>query len=799
MKALLSLCFFLSGFSSLVLETVWSKQLSYLLGVDLFGAATAVVAYMLGLGLGAFVAARPAMLRWRDPLELYAGLQLTIGVLGLISIPTLRGTEPLFSWVYQLNNHPVLFVGVRFVVTLAILLPATTLMGMTLPVVVASLNKATSSAHRLTGTLYGINTVGAVVGTLTAGFYLIPRAGLLRTSITAGALDVLLAMVVLGYCRLRAKAQPVAIEGDQGALAPRALRLDPAICVAVCLSGVCALGLELSWFRLVVQVMGPSVNAFSITLAVFLMGIGLGSALLALLPSRRISGRHALVAALIWAVIGATIPAYFINEIPTAYLRLWGRWGAVGRDWDLIRTQAAIAALIILPATLGLGAAFPAGIWALERPQGDSMPGQTSSAARATGLLYFCNTLGSVVGTALWAFWFLPHLGARGGILMAAGAGILAIAVLLLPHLRVHRRSTWWPLLAVPLLIVLVLRVPAVDTRMQNAGFFNAVRAQRAKGKVDTKPLRKEASVLFSKEGYGASVAVIKNRYGRDSIDIAYSGKWEASTHPGSIKHLVLLGQLPMFAVPKPPRRAVVIGLGAGITTGHVLSHSSLERVDIVEIEPAVVEASRFFDSYSGRPLDDPRHRIIVQDGRTHVVFSRETYEVITSDPIHPWVKGASNLYTYEYYKSALSRLAPGGVYCQWIPSSMSRASFVSILKTMRAAFFDVKLLFSGGEAIALGAATPVTFSTERLTQALADPSVRASLGRYRLGSVKELELFLSRNLRAVPPPPKLHGKLNTDDNVWLEYALPWDMFHGDRAYARDFPLAAPSPRPPQR
>jgi len=793
LRGLLFCVFFLSGFSSLVLETAWSKQLSYLLGVDLFGAASAVVAYMSGLGLGAFLAAKYAARTFARPLRSYALLQALIGVAGVVSIPVLLSTTPLFSVVYQLNHNQVLFFGLRFAVTLALLLPVTTLMGMTLPVVISAHGGA---GARTAGLLYGLNTLGAVAGALCAGFSFIPAWGLFRTCVFAGGVDLLLAFVVwitLVRVETRRTATPQLDEPLPDSAWPRGAR---PVVLTVALSGVCALGLELAWFRLLVQVVGPSVNAFSITLAVFLAGIGLGSALLSASMRYLPSGRAALVVSLVWTAVGASVPAYFLNEIPGWYLELWNEWGAQGRAIDLMRSQATIAALIILPATLGLGAAFPAALWACEEATGATVDGLKS--AVLAGRLYFANTVGAVLGTLVWAFLVLPRLGAGGGIKMAAACAILAIAVVLTTADGSTRRFLPWAYALIVGLGAMLWLVPPVDPLIQNSGLFSAVRGPRAKGKVDVKPLRKEASLLFAKEGYNATVAVIKNRYGRNSIDIAYSGKWVASTHPSSIKHLILLGQLPMLLAKPAPEQVLVIGLGSGITSGSVLRHSSVKRVDIVEIEPAVLEGAAFFNAFSHDPVHDRRSRLILQDGRTHVLFGRESYDVITSDPIHPWVKGASNLYTREFYRGVRARLNQGGAYCQWIPSSMSPASFAVVVKTMRAVFSDVKLLFSGGEAIALASDVPVEFDKARLAEALSDPAVNAELKRYRMGTVSLLTSFLERSLRSVPSGDKLPGRINTDDNVLLEHLLPWDMFNGERAYGKEFPLVVSPKRAAQ-
>ncbi len=795
--ATLIFCFFLSGATSLVLETAWSKQLSYILGVDLFGTATTVVAYMCGLGLGAYLAARFSQRLCSRPLRAYALVQVFIGGAGLLSVPMLRATAPLFSLLYQFDHSPVLFIALRFLVTLGLLLPATTLMGMTLPLVLGARTRMVHGATSA-GLLYGVNTLGAVAGAMVAGFLLVPRWGLLGTCIGAGIVDLCIAVLV-GLLSLFSESilssEEERVETSHpAALQPQEVGWARDVLIVLLIGGMSALGLELAWFRLFVQVAGPTVTAFSVTLGVFLAGIGLGSALFGpwvkLLPS----GRTALVLCLVWTTTGAIVPAYFLNEIPLWYIELWKAWGSDGADFDLLRTQCAIASFIVLPATLGMGATFPAGVRAYE----ESLPRDgEADLARAgnhrvrlsviSARLFYFNTIGAVLGAVIWAFFVLPRSGAGGGIKLAAAVAVVALLVATWGSKTKARKVSPWNYLAPAALFSALLFMPKVDPRTQNAGLFSAVRGPDARGKVDVKPLRKEATLLFSKEGYNASVAVIKNRYGRNSIDISYSGKWVASTHPASVRHLVLLGQLPMILAPEPPKTALVIGLGSGITSGSVLRHGSLDHLDIVEIEPAVPEASSYFNSISGAPLSDPRVQLILQDGRTHLAFGRKQYDVITSDPIHPWVKGAANLYSKEFYQAAHARLNQGGVFCQWIPSSMSQHSFNSIAKTMRSIFPDVKLLFSGGEAIALASKGEVSFTSARIDQALGDERVRAELRRHRIGETERLVKFLSARLKRVPEGDSLNGVINTDDNVFLEHALPWEMFHGDRARDRGF------------
>lgn len=796
-RVVIFVCFFVSGSTSLVLETAWSKQLSYILGVDLFGTATTVVAYMAGLGLGAHLAERFARLWVPRPLACYAFLQLAIGLIGMASIPMLVGTTPLFSLLYQLNQSQAPFLLLRFLVTLVLLLPATTLMGMTLPVVVRAGGLLGNGGVRVAAVLYGVNTLGAVLGTTLAGLVLIPAFGLAKTCLVAGALDLTIACAIgLVHLRsnlvLRSSVSPDEQAASHSITLADLRRAFPIYC-AVAFSGAAGLGLELSWFRLLVQVQGPTVTALAVTLAVFLTGIGLGSTLMGWMMRWFRSGTSALGASLAWTTVGAIVPAFFVDRIPAWYLALWRDWGGAGTDVDLLLVQLTTAACIVLPATLGLGASFPAGIWAYQQATHDNESALANSVESpfAAARLFYVNTIGSVVGALVWAFGVLPGAGAVAGI--KAAAILAAVGIGVTQGAAITRlRVTWYNYLLPAGLIICVSLVPRPDPLTLNSGPFSSVRSPKAEATVDIRPLRKDAKLLFAKEGYNTSIAVIKNRHGRNAIDIAYSGKWEASTHPSSIRHLVLLGQLPMMLAKAAPERVLVIGLGAGITSGSVLRYGSVQRLDIVELEPAIVEGSAFFNSFSGDPTHDPRTRLILQDGRTHVMFGRQNYDVITSDPVHPWVKGASNLYTQEFYRSARERLGEDGVFCQWIPSSMSSASFETIAKTMRSVFGDVKVMFSEGEGIALASDRPIEISRERLEQVLKDDKVREQLATYRLAELDKLVDFLERRLRVVPPPETLNVPVNTDDNVLLEHKLPWEMFHGDRALETTFPLAVP-------
>lgn len=784
-------CFFLGGLTSLVLETAWSKSLSYLLGADLYGAATTIVAYMAGLGLGALLAVRYA-LRLGPPLRAYCWLQIGIGVCGLVSVPALLATEPLFALLYRMSSHPVLFLSLRFLVTFLVLLPATTLMGMTLPVVIGAHGVARLSTPATVGLLYGFNTLGAMTGTLLAGFYFVPRVGLLRTCLVAGALDLLIALAAYVLYRRVSRAREVPRDEPT----PRA-PIDIGVVLAVFLSGMMALGLELSWFRFLGQVIGPTVQAFAVTLSVFLAGVGLGSLAAGRLLKRFASGEAALVFFLVGGALCALVPAFFLDDIPGLYTAIWQHKRENLPEVSLVLSQVLTACVLMLPATLMTGAAFPAAVRAYRERlgEGESLPG-------VSGKLFFANTLGSALGTLVWAFVLVPRFGVDGGVQLGACVALVAALVVIGTRASEAARAGWQRLrivtgVAATVGVVVAFLVPTPDVRALNEGVYTTIRSTTTRNAWLARPMSDQAEIVFQKDGVNGSVAVVKNRHGGGGLDLALSGKWEASTHLSTRRSLILLAHLPMLLAKKPPESALVIGLGAGMTAGGLLQYPTLKTMTVVEIEEAVLEASKLFSEFNHSPLDDPRTHVVIQDGRTYVAFTDQKFDLITSDPIHPWFKGASNLYTEEYYARALELLNPGGIFCQWIPSTMSVESFHSILKTLHSAFPHIMFLFADREVVAVAALDPITYDEAFLSERMVADTVRRDLNQLRIGDPKRLVQFLDEDLHPIERTRFQSAPINTDDNVFLEHRLPWDTFHGHVVQLRPKKAAArATPKP---
>jgi len=787
---LLALCFLGSGATSLSLEVAWSKELSYLLGVDLYASTTVVTAFMAGLGLGAMLVAR--FYRWeRASLRAYAILQIGIGVCGLVSVPLFRSTLPLFSLLYNtLSFSGGLFMFARFLVVFGLMMVPVTLMGMTLPIVVgATYGEGKGRFASAAGLFYGINTVGAFAGTLMSGFFLIPAFGILKTCIITGVIDLVIAAIAFGIHLNLKRGESHRLSDSEknrkagktrfGTRQPASGFWSSSVVIGsvFLISGMVALSLEICWFRLLVQVIGPSVHAFSIMLAVYLAGIGLGS----LVGSRwalTVTGARQLMGILLWGMgLVALGVLFYVNHLPVWYARLTlAVHQQVFSIWNLL-VQGVVAALLVLPATVLMGMLFPVVIRAYNDAAGRSAERHMES---SVGRLYFLNTLGGVAGCLLTGFWLIPRIGVHPCLLLACGLTmILALVVLATsPGVGISRKLVQSAGVAVTAGIML-LTLPGRDQLVYNIGVYAEMFTDHFERHIaDKKQSVTPGRLLFVREGINNTVAVMANTFEDGNLTLHLSGHWVATTEFHGRIHLHFLGHLPMLFA-RHNTRAAVIGFGTGITSGALLQYPQLERLDIFEIEPGVIEAARYFDYINNRPLDDPRTRLITEDGRSQLTYNDDLYDVITADPIHPFVAGAGNLYSEDFYKLARSRLKSGGIFCQWIPlSSISLRSYNAILGTLHRVFPHTALFSCFGESIVLASADPIRVPWKEFESRFFEEAVFRDFEAIDIRTPFNLVLFyegggaqIDGYLAANP------SVVNTDDNVWIEHHMPTEGF----------------------
>jgi spermidine synthase len=771
-RHLLGLLFITSGATTLILQVAWTKQLSYLLGNTLHAVATVVAAFMGGLGLGAWLAGRWAP-RWKRPLQAYAVIECVIAVFAALSVPAFRSMESLFRLLHgTLDPGAGTFLLIRFAVLFAAMALPVTLMGMTLPVVAASLGRREDSYEASAAWFYGLNTVGATLGTFMASFALVPKYGLWRTCLAAAGLEAIVALAAWRLGTTMGEVRDIREEcgkrvHGQNAVWTRGMWL---IGGAYATSGFIAMIYEVGWFRLLGLVLGPSVHAFAVMLGIYLAGIGLGS-LIGILWAKRVNRATNWFGAgqLLVGVLGLAGLA-LMNRLPELYFQLHrAATGWIG-DEGYIAAHIIVAASLVFPPTLMLGVIFPLGVRAFREA------GQAAMASEeAVGRLYTLNTVGAIVGSLAAGFFLIPRLGLQWTLAIAA-AGSALPGVLLWTSGFAGRRAHFLRCAAAANAVFVVIGIaaylPAYDAALFNQGIYRTVDEVST---FDREEIAEGQTLLSYEEGVNTTVAVFRLP-GEANLRVA--GKAEASTSPEDLYTQIFVGQLPMLFA-REPRRAAVIGYGSGISAGSMLSHDSLQTLDVIELEKAVLDATQYFDFFSGFPLEDRRTRRILEDGRIHLTYSDKTYDVITSEPSNPWIAGVSNLFTVEFYERVKMRLSPRGMFGQWIQLyEMSEATLQVMLSSLHQVFPHVVIFLSPPlDMMMLASAEPITISWEQLEKRFDEPKVRQDFRRLGILSAGQLMFYLLASEEAVSEYVAAAQTLNTDDNVWLEHRMPREFF----------------------
>ena len=664
------LLFLASGCAALIYEVVWFQLLQLSIGSSAISLGVLLSAFMGGMCLGSLLLPRfvsPA----RHPLRVYALLELVIGVMGIISLVGIPLATTLYSQLAGTGTSDVLM---RATICLICLLPPTMLMGATLPAIARWVEPTPQGASRL-GFFYGANIVGAVLGCLLAGFYLLRLYDLSTATYVAVAINFLAAAIgwlashVIPYESQASLAESVDGHQRQGSKVTddkpwvgAHLRAHWAVYMAIFLSGSCALGAEVMWTRQLALVLGATVYSFSIILAVFLAGLGMGSTCGAVLARRLASpgtmlGWFQLLAAgsLAWAslMLAKSIPYWpFLAELATS-------------PWHVFPTDILRAACAVLPGAFCWGASFPLALAAVTHGQRDT--------GRLVGLVYAANTFGSIVGAISFSVIVIGWLGTQAGqrslIVVSGAAAILMIVSSLAAQKRrgeQHQSAFVWasaPTIALLLGGTVIFGWLVPETPAELIGFGHRLPYFRFHDKIGNDPL---PEFIYTHEGMNASIAVSKHEDGNRGLHV--NGKVVASTGFLDMRLQRLLGHLPAL-IHKEPKSVLIVGCGAGVTAGTFTCYPSIERIVICEIEPLIpTVAGKYFVQENHRVMNDPRVEVHVDDARHFMLTSKEKFDIITSDPIHPWVKGAASLYSLEYFELCKQRLQPGGVVTQWVP-----------------------------------------------------------------------------------------------------------------------------------
>ena len=527
---------------------------------------------------------------------------------------------------------------------------------------------------------------------------------------------------------------------------------------ALAIAGCLGLFYQIAWTRLLIPVVGSSVYAFTIILTTVLLGIGVGS-LLAAIPSFRESSCWRAVAITMGLGSCSVLAGLFaVNELPRMFTAM--AQGTGDRTWLLFLSQGTLAASIVFIPACCMGAALPLGIAAWRNEVG--------SRGWAVGGMYAANTIGAIVGSVLAGFAFLPWLGATGLIRLGATLGMVVTVVLFLwDRTSPQRQRLGWAGLCAAMLAAFALTLPQTDIKNLQQGVFRRLQASEERSPI-------KSIMLYAREGTNATVTVFRTP---NSTVLKVNGKADASTG-ADMDAQYLLGHLPMFLHPGP-QEICIIGYGSGATVYATATHPNVTAVDVVEIEQAVLDASEYFDSINHGILEDSRVRLYTEDGRNFLRHQKKTYDVILSQPSNPWIAGVSSLFTAEYYRATSARLKPGGLFCQWMQAYETSAETVRVvLNTLASEFPYVAVFKVSDDLICVASHSPIAGSARRYAEHFSLPAVRSSLRRIQIET--PFDLFASAFLRFPENADAFKSPIkNTDNNLWLEYRAPIEMYQG--------------------
>lgn len=785
MRAILLACFFLSGASGLVFEMVWTRMLTLVFGSTTLAVSTVLTAFMGGLGLGSFLAGKVAD-RVRDPARAYALAEAAVGVYALLVPWVITFYPGLNLWLWDTfgDRYAVLSV-LRFLASAGLLLLPTTLMGATLPLLSRQFVARSFELRRVglrLGTLYAVNLFGAVGGAFLAGFVFLPHLGVRATNIVAASFNLTLAVAVVLAQRLlarRASRGPTLDElaaaaglEEAGGKALAAVVVTPwarrLVLAGFALSGMTAMTLQVLWTRALAVVIGSSIFSFTLILLAFLVGLGGGSALFGRLADREPHPVRAL--ALLHLCIAASVGLSYLltDELPFVFAWLLS---STSFGVDAIQICQFVAACAsVLPTTILMGGVFPFTVRVASA--------RLDTVARDVGSAYALNTVGAIVGSFVSGFVVLPGLGLQRGIYAAVCVGLALSAALFLvaPGLPRPRRVVGATVAVGMALGGLLL--PAWNLVNFSIGFFRVSIAKDYIERRDRKQEWQKPRLVFYEDGIATTVSV--DSWGK-TYSMKNNGKVDASSE-ADMPTQISVGLLPLLLYPhdvvaRPPRVAL-IGYGSGVTAGSV-TQFPIASLEVVELEPAIYRASRFFEHVNNRPLENPKVTARVGDGRNFLSQRRDLFDVIISQPSNPWITGVSNLFTREYFQEIKSRLAEDGLFCQWAQLyEMAPWNIKTIYRTLRAEFPYVMVFAAedlSSDTILIASRRPVTIDVARIARLLEHPRTRAEAARAGFTSAHDIPAYVLLG------PDEIDAftagaPINTDDNARIEFAAPRDL-----------------------
>jgi spermidine synthase len=775
---------FVSGFCALIYQVVWTRELRLVFGATTAASSAVVAIFIAGLGFGGLWFGRRVE-RSAHPLRFYALLELAIALFSALTPLLLYAVSELYVWTGgSLRLGPSGSSLVRLALATVVLGPPTFLMGGTLPAIARAIETDGDRARRGVAAVYGVNTLGAVLGCAISTFVWLEQFGGRLTLLIACGLNLLVAALAYGLSRrvTPPAVTPLSSADADGSATAAASAPAPLVFASAALVGFAFFLMELVWYRILQPVLGGTVFTFGLILALALIGIGLGSALYAAL----LSGRRMMLLGFAMTCVAEaaclSLPFALGDRLAiwAALLRPLGNLGFHG----LVFGWAVIAGCVVLPAALVAGFQFPLLIALLGSGR--------SQVGRHVGSAYAANTLGAVLGALAGGFGLLPALGALGCWRLAAGLlagwGLLvgAYAFMWKDAPRARSLQTGWVLVLFAL-SVLMLRAegPTAAFRHSPVGAGRVPPDTLASPTMTEDWLRlQRRAISWQTDGIESAIGISRH----DGVAFIVNGKSDGNSRADAATQV--MGGLVGAALRPEVKRAMVIGLGTGSTAGWLAQLPEIERVDVAELEPAVLEVARECSAVNHDVLSNSKVKIHQGDARELLTVSRSRYDLIFSEPSNPYRAGVASLYTREYYRAVKRHLTRNGVFVQWLQAyEVDARTLRTIYATLNSAFPYVETFHGRTHDLLLVATRKrpvhdVAALEARLKQPPFPEAMRAAW--YTEG----VEGFLSHYLANPSFARAVAGEqpvINTDDRTAVEFGFARNLRNDPRVTAKSF------------
>lgn len=776
-KVVVSLLFVISGIAGLIYQIVWFKYLSLFLGNTTYAQMTVLAAFLGGFAFGNYLFGKKSD-AFKNPIKIYSLLELFIGAYCLLypTISVLFGNFFLsVASGLNVSSQNFLFTGLKFLISALLLFAPTAAMGGTLPVLSKFFVDKLQDTRREVAILYFLNSFGAVIGIVFAGFVLIKEFGLNITIYTTACLNILAGLTGLIISRQSEKVIHVEVDLSKEESVPFSIKVGKNTAAVVVLvagiSGMAALIYEMVWVHLLINFFGSSTYAFSIMLMAFIGGITLGS----LIVSQKFFKKYNYVKLLTFSqtaiAVSTMLMLLFYERLPYFLWQVSALFSKSPQSFEIfLIVEFIICFMLMVFPTLFMGMSLPIA--------SEIISGSNKKIGFSVGRVFSVNTLGTVVGVILTGLVFIPYFGIKGTFEIGIALNLVAAIILSWSYKSFsHLERIGTNVFCVASFLFYLILFPSWNEAVMIKGVFKSFgETPPATFEEFSKSLSNE-NIVFYEEGTTATVAVTQSKVNPDRKRLIINGKPDASSYI-DMPTQVLLGQIPMMLHPNP-KNVFVVGFGSGTTIGSVLTHP-VKNVTCAEISKEVIKASKFFEKENRNCTKDPRLKLVNEDALTLLKLSKDKYDVIISEPSNPWIAGIGTLFSKEYFEKCSSSLDSAGIMVQWFHLYEANDEVVRlVLNTFSSVFPNAQLWNSvANDIILVGYKSKPVFNAALLQNKFIVPDIHKDFERIGISNI-----FTFLSCQSVSPrgffTMATELPINSEIHPLLEFIAPKSFYVG--------------------